>query len=57
MTGLTGTATTKLRPGGSARIGGRLLDVVSDGDFIEAGTPVVVISAAGNRILVRRAKS
>jgi membrane-bound serine protease (ClpP class) len=54
LVGLVGTTTTTLRPGGTARFGDRLLDVVSDSDFIEAGTPVRIVSASGNRIVVRR---
>jgi membrane-bound serine protease (ClpP class) len=54
MVGLVGTATTTLRPGGTARFGDKLLDVVSDGDFIDAGTQVKIVSATSNRIVVRR---
>jgi membrane-bound serine protease (ClpP class) len=55
LMGRQGTTTTTLRPGGSARFEDRLLDVVSDGEFLEAGTPVKIVSATGNRIVVRRA--
>jgi len=55
LVGLAGVTTTKLRPGGSARFGGKLLDVVSDGEFLEAGAPVKIVSASGNRVVVRRA--
>ncbi|MHC4917482.1 MAG: NfeD family protein, partial [Planctomycetota bacterium] len=55
LLGMTGTAHTKLRPGGSARIGEKLLDVVSDGEFLEEGTPLKIVSVSGNRIVVRRA--
>ncbi len=55
LVGLSGVAATKLRPGGSARFGERLLDVVSDGEFLEAGAPVKIVSASGNRVVVRRA--
>lgn len=55
LVGLTGTAATTLRPGGSARFGAKLLDVISDGEFLEAGTAVRIVSADSNRIIVRRA--
>jgi len=54
LVGMTGVAATKLRPGGSARFGDRLLDVVSDGEFLEAGAAVKIVSASGNRVVVRR---
>jgi membrane-bound serine protease (ClpP class) len=53
--GRAGTAVSPLRPAGIAEIDGARVDVVSDGSFIEAGTPVVVTRVDGNRIVVRRA--
>lgn len=55
LVGRTGTALTTLRPGGTARFGELLVDVVSDGEFLEAGTSVRIASADSNRIVVRRA--
>ena len=52
--GRTGTALSPLRPAGIAEIDGARVDVVSDGDFIEAGTPIDVTRVDGNRIVVRR---
>jgi membrane-bound serine protease (ClpP class) len=37
-----------------ANLAGERVDVVSDGEFIEAGTPIEVIRVDGNRIVVRR---
>ena len=37
-----------------AEIENQRVDVVSDGEFIEAGVPVVVTRVDGNRIVVRR---
>ncbi len=54
LLGQTGVTTTKLRPGGAARFGDKLVDVVSDGEFLDAGTPVKIVTASGNRIVVRR---
>ncbi|KAB3526339.1 NfeD family protein [Alkaliphilus serpentinus] len=48
-----GKTVTKLRPSGTADFDGVKLDVVSDGEFIEAGVKVKVISVQGRRIVVR----
>lgn len=47
-----GIAHTPLRPAGTARFGGRRLDVVTRGEFIDAGTPVRIVKIDGRRILV-----
>jgi membrane-bound serine protease (ClpP class) len=47
-------ARSDLRPSGVADIGGRRVDVVSDGDFIAAGHPVEVVLDEGYRRVVRR---
>ena len=41
--GLQGKAITPLHPGGKARFGDRVLDVVTQGEMLEAGTRVVII--------------
>jgi len=51
--GARGVASSTLRPAGSAAIEGALVDVVSDGEFIEAGTPIRVIQIEGDRVMVR----
>lgn len=53
--GKFGTAVTLLRPSGSAEFDGIRLPVVTEGDFIPAGTPVQVIVVQGNRIVVATA--
>jgi membrane-bound serine protease (ClpP class) len=53
--GRAGTALSPLRPAGIAEIDGARVDVVSDGGFIEAGTPILVSRVDGNRIVVRQA--
>lgn len=55
LIGRTGTVATFLRPAGIAEINGERLDVVTSGEFIEAGTAVKVIAVEGNRIVVERA--
>ena len=47
-------AVTVLRPAGAAEIDGRRLDVVTQGEYLEAGTPVEVLRVEGNRIVVRK---
>lgn len=53
--GERGRASSPLRPAGIAEIGGERVDVVSEGELIEAGTEVEVMRVDGNRIVVRRA--
>jgi len=53
--GETGRTTTMLRPAGKARIGDRLVDVVTDGEFLDPGTAVRVVQVRGNRIVVAAA--
>jgi membrane-bound serine protease (ClpP class) len=55
--GHCGTAATPLRPAGVAHLDGARVDVVSEGEFIEAGEPIVVIRVDGNRIVVRRTRT
>ena len=52
--GKSGTAVSPLRPAGIAEIEGERVDVVSDGELIEPGAPIVVTRVDGNRIVVRR---
>jgi membrane-bound serine protease (ClpP class) len=52
--GKRGTAASTLRPAGIADIEGERVDVVSDGEFIEAGELLAVVRVDGNRIVVRR---
>ena len=51
--GREGTATTVLRPTGMADFDGVKLNVVSEGEFVSAGTKVQIVRVEGSRILVR----
>jgi len=51
--GKRGRTTSPLRPAGFADIEGARVDVVSEGELIEPGTPVEVTRVDGNRIVVR----
>jgi len=50
--GETGIATTDLRPAGQADINNKLVDVVAEFGYIEAGTPIRVTSVEAMRIVV-----
>ena len=53
--GEVAVCTTDLRPAGTVIIdSGKLLDVVSEGNFIKKGTTVKIINVDGSRILVRQ---
>ena len=49
-----GTAESMLRPAGRAKFAGKSFDVVSDGEFIEPGNQVRVVTIKGNRVVVVR---
>ena len=53
LVGKRGVATTTLVPAGKARFGEELVDVLSEGELIERGTPVEVLEAQGSRVIVR----
>ncbi len=55
LLGRVGTATTVLRPAGKIELDGKVLDAVSESEFIEPGKPVRVTSVSGGRIVVRSA--
>jgi membrane-bound serine protease (ClpP class) len=52
LIGATGVAVTDLRPAGAARFGSERLDVVSDANWINAGTPVRIVRSEGYRHVV-----
>ncbi len=53
--GKTGVAVTPLRPTGVARIDGERIEVVTEGDFIAAGSNVRVVAMDRRRFFVRLA--
>ncbi len=53
LRGQRGIALSYLRPSGVALIGGKRLDVIAEGEFIAAQTPIEVVEARGSRILVK----
>jgi membrane-bound serine protease (ClpP class) len=54
LLGKTGRTSSALRPAGIAEIAGRRVDVVSEGELIDAGQSIEVIRVDGNRIVVRQ---
>lgn len=54
LVGREGSALTKLRPSGSVEIDDRPVDVVTDGEYVEAGTRVRVLRVEGGRVVVER---
>jgi membrane-bound serine protease (ClpP class) len=55
LLGARGVALSDLRPGGFADIAGDRVDVVTRGEYINAGEPIEVIADQGYRRVVRRA--
>ena len=51
---MEGVALTTLRPSGKARFEDHIVDVVTEGEYIAAETPVTVIQADGMRVVVKR---
>ncbi|GAH71883.1 unnamed protein product [marine sediment metagenome] len=56
LVGREGVAETDLRPAGKARIDGRRVDVLTDGEYVDSGTRVKVVRVEGARVLVRVVK-
>jgi membrane-bound serine protease (ClpP class) len=54
--GNEGIALTALRPSGRAQIGQDHFDVLTDGEFLPAGTPIQVLKTIGQKIIVARQK-
>ncbi len=53
LLGKSGVADSFLRPTGVATIDGTRVDVLTEGNFVPAGTPVRVTRVEGSRIFVR----
>ena len=51
---MTGISVTDLRPAGMAQINSQRVDVVTDGEYIDADTPIVVTGVTGNQIIVEK---
>jgi membrane-bound ClpP family serine protease len=53
LIGREGICLTPLRPAGNAEFDGQRVDVVSEGEFLQKGTRVVVMRVQGLRVLVK----
>ena len=51
---MKGKSVTDLRPAGMAQINSQRMDVVTDGEYIDADTPIVVTGVKGNQIIVEK---
>ncbi|MEX2402796.1 MAG: NfeD family protein, partial [Balneolales bacterium] len=54
--GMEGVALSTLRPAGTALVNSLRVDVVSDGDFIEKGEKIKVVTSVGSRVMVTKIK-
>jgi membrane-bound serine protease (ClpP class) len=50
--GMTGVTLSPLRPSGIAEINDFRVDVITQGEFIDKGTAIEVISVTGNQVIV-----
>jgi membrane-bound serine protease (ClpP class) len=57
LIGKTGVAVTDLRPAGVATVAGERIDVVTEGEYVSSGAPVVVVRAEGYRHVVRQSQT
>lgn len=57
LLGQKGVTMTRLRPSGTAKIGGKKYDVVSEGSFIDIDTEVEVVKVEGPRVVVAEVES
>ncbi|MDB6146742.1 MAG: hypothetical protein JWO45_406 [Spartobacteria bacterium] len=51
--GVQGIALSMLRPSGKARFSDHIVDVITQGEFISAETPITVVHADGIRVVVK----
>jgi membrane-bound serine protease (ClpP class) len=54
LIGKLGFTTSALRPSGKAKIESAILEVVTEGDFIESDAEIVVIAVDGSKVIVRK---
>lgn len=52
--GMEGVADSDLRPSGKVQIENHLIDVVTEGDYVDVGAAVRILRIEGNRIVVRK---
>ncbi len=57
LLGQTGKALTRLRPAGVVDINSHRVDCLTEGDIIEAGSSVTVVSVSNGRVVVRETQT
>jgi membrane-bound serine protease (ClpP class) len=50
---MEGISVSILRPSGKARFADQVVDVVTQGEFVPAETPITIIHADGMRVVVK----
>jgi membrane-bound serine protease (ClpP class) len=55
--GMQGISLSILRPSGKARFADHVVDVVTEGEFIPAQTPITVVQADGMRVVVKASRA
>ncbi len=56
LLGKEGTAATDLRPSGMGDFDGVVLDVLSEGTYIDKGTPLIIHRVQGSKLIVKEKK-
>ncbi len=56
LVGQTGIATTPLLPSGRAEVAGEIVDVITEGEAIDRGEAIEIVSAKAARVVVRRSR-
>jgi membrane-bound serine protease (ClpP class) len=54
---MQGVSLSILRPSGKARFAEHIVDVVTQGEFVPAETPITVVQADGMRVIVKASAS
>lgn len=57
LLGQQGTTTTDLLPAGKALLDGELIDVIAEGEVIDRGATIEVVSVRGSRVAVRQVRT
>lgn len=55
--GMTGVATSNLRPSGKVEVDGKVLEVITEGEFISKGDAIRIVSEDGMGVVVKKVPS
>jgi len=56
LAGQRGVAVSNLNPAGTALVEGKRISVMTDGEFVEANSPIEVVQARGSKVIVKGMK-